>query len=79
MASWRMIGERWPRGACAFAIGAALLGAVLSYEPNQLDHDDAGPYLLPETFVGSWEERGFEVDPRAREGPARRAAKADAD
>ena len=34
-------------------------GKWVDYE---LGTDEAGPYLLPETFVGTWEERGFEVD-----------------
>lgn len=24
--------------------------------------DEAGPYILPATYVGPWEERGFEID-----------------
>ena len=24
--------------------------------------DEAGPYVLPVTYVGPWEERGFEID-----------------
>lgn len=28
----------------------------------QLGTDQAGPYLLPKTYVGTWEERGFEID-----------------
>lgn len=27
-----------------------------------LEQDEAGPYVLPTTFVGTWEERGFEID-----------------
>lgn len=24
--------------------------------------DEAGPYILPKTYVGTWEDRGFEID-----------------
>jgi hypothetical protein len=27
-----------------------------------VEEDEAGPYLLPESYVGVWEERGFEID-----------------
>jgi hypothetical protein len=27
-----------------------------------LERDEGGPYLLPDTFVGTWEHRGFEID-----------------
>ena len=27
-----------------------------------VEEDDLGPYVLPETFVGTWEDRGFQVD-----------------
>ncbi len=27
-----------------------------------LEQDEAGAYLLPATYVGPWEERGFEID-----------------
>ena len=27
-----------------------------------LGSDRSGPYLLPERFVGTWEDRGFEID-----------------
>jgi len=28
----------------------------------ELRVDEAGPYLLPDAYVGTWEDRGFEVD-----------------
>jgi hypothetical protein len=28
----------------------------------RLGKDEKGPYALPATYVGTWEERGFEVD-----------------
>jgi hypothetical protein len=27
-----------------------------------LGRDEAGPYILPDRFVGTWEERGFQLD-----------------
>ena len=27
-----------------------------------VEEDEAGPYVLPPTFVGTWEQRGFQVD-----------------
>jgi hypothetical protein len=27
-----------------------------------VERDEAGYYLLPETYVGTWEDRGFEID-----------------
>jgi hypothetical protein len=27
-----------------------------------VERDSAGPYVLPERFVGTWEDNGFEVD-----------------
>ena len=27
-----------------------------------VERDEAGYYILPETYVGTWEDRGFEID-----------------
>lgn len=28
----------------------------------EVGSDEAGPYILPKTYVGTWEDRGFELD-----------------
>ena len=35
--------------------GAKTVGYVV-------DRDESGPYILTDKFVGTWEERGFEID-----------------
>ena len=41
--------------------GRMLLGDVKSVG-YVIEEDEAGPYLLPQSYVGAWEERGFEID-----------------
>ena len=32
------------------------------YVDYVVGRDEAGPYVLPKTFVGTWEDMGFEID-----------------
>ena len=41
--------------------GRMLLGASKSVD-YEVGADEAGPYILPKTFVGTWEDQGFELD-----------------
>ena len=41
--------------------GQLILGNAKPVE-FELKKDEAGFYLLPSTYVGTWEDRGFEVD-----------------
>ena len=48
-------------GTLVLREGRMVLGEVKSVA-YELGEDADGPYALPERYVGTWEERGFEID-----------------
>jgi hypothetical protein len=48
-------------GTLVLRDGHMVLGETRSVD-YELGEDAEGPFVLPETYVGTWEELGFEVD-----------------
>ncbi|HEY0043516.1 MAG TPA: hypothetical protein VGB62_03095 [Allosphingosinicella sp.] len=49
-------------GTVTLTGGRMTLGESKQQVPYELGTDEAGPYLLPSTYVGTWEDRGFQTD-----------------
>jgi hypothetical protein len=48
-------------GTIALKEGEMVLGGRKRVD-YEIGRDAQGPYILPESFVGTWEDRGFEID-----------------